>query len=124
MSFAIPKLDLRYRHNMRAALGHHPATSVWPVLALTILAFFYLTQPVPAQTVSECGDSYIMDVWQTDDGLPENEVTSIAQTPEGYLWIGLFHGGLARFDGIHFSTFSPFNTPELRANEIQSLGVD
>jgi ligand-binding sensor domain-containing protein len=109
---------------MRAALGHHPATSVWPVLALTILAFFYLTQPVPAQTVSECGDSYIMDVWQTDDGLPENEVTSIAQTPEGYLWIGLFHGGLARFDGIHFSTFSPFNTPELRANEIQSLGVD
>jgi ligand-binding sensor domain-containing protein len=109
---------------MRAASGHYPANRVWQVLVQTTLMFFCLTRLLSAQTISEGGDGYIIDVWQTDDGLPENEVTSIAQTSEGYLWIGLFHGGLARFDGIRFTVFNPFNTPELRANEIQSLGVD
>ena len=80
---------------MRAAFGHYPAIRVWQVLVQTTLVFFCLTRLLSAQTISEGGDGYIIDVWQTDDGLPENEVTSIAQTPEGYLWIGLFHGGLA-----------------------------
>src|SRR4051794_19625490 len=39
--------------------------------------------------------------WQTDDGLPHNSVTSLAQTPDGYLWV-VTARGLARFDGIDF----------------------
>jgi len=39
-------------------------------------------------------------VWQTDNGLPQNWVSSIAQTPDGYLWIGTRYGGLARFDSV------------------------
>ncbi len=109
---------------MRMALGQHSATNAGRVLVQIALVFLCLPQLLSAQTISRGGDGYIMDIWQADDGLPENEVTSIAQTSEGYLWIGLFHGGLARFDGIRFSVFNPFNTPELRANEIQALGVD
>ena len=26
--------------------------------------------------------------WQTEDGLPDNSVNAIAQTEDGYLWIG------------------------------------
>jgi len=41
-------------------------------------------------------------VWQTDDGLPNNQVTAIVQGPDGFLWIGTALG-LARFDGISFT---------------------
>ena len=52
--------------------------------------------------------------WQTEEGLPENAVTGVAQTSEGYLWIAT-HGGLARFDGIRFQLqFLP--VPTLRNN--------
>jgi len=44
---------------------------------------------------------YNVRIWQTDDGLPQNSVHAIAQTTDGYLWVGT-HEGLARFDGIRF----------------------
>jgi len=40
-------------------------------------------------------------VWQSDDGLPNNTVSSLAQTEDGYLW-AVTAGRLARFDGIRF----------------------
>jgi signal transduction histidine kinase/ligand-binding sensor domain-containing protein len=40
-------------------------------------------------------------VWQTDDGLPAANVTGIAQTRDGYLWLAT-QSGLARFDGVQF----------------------
>lgn len=46
---------------------------------------------------------YNTRVWQMEDGLPHNIVQAIAQTRDGYLWIGT-REGLARFDGIHFQT--------------------
>src|SRR5665213_863749 len=46
---------------------------------------------------------YNARVWRTEDGLPNNSVHAMAQSPEGYLWIGTRHG-LARFDGVHFKT--------------------
>ena len=47
-------------------------------------------------------------VWQTDDGLPNNQVTSIVQGRDGYLWVGTLVG-LARFDGFRFTKFSCSN---------------
>jgi signal transduction histidine kinase/ligand-binding sensor domain-containing protein len=44
-------------------------------------------------------------VWQSDDGLPNNNVLRLAQTAEGYVWITTM-GGLARFDGQRFETYS------------------
>ena len=49
--------------------------------------------------------SWFTRVWQTDDGLPNNQVTAILQGQDGFLWIGTTVG-LARFDGIRFSKFS------------------
>lgn len=69
-------------------------------------------------------DDFVVQVWDTDSGLPERIVTSIAQTPDGYLWIGTLHGGLARFDGVKFADFQPGNTPELKSIEIHNLFVD
>jgi diguanylate cyclase (GGDEF)-like protein len=40
--------------------------------------------------------------WGTEDGLPQSSVTAIAQTPDGYLWLGT-QVGLVRFDGVRFA---------------------
>src|ERR1017187_2655165 len=42
--------------------------------------------------------------WQREQGLPENSVHALAQTRDGYLWIGS-DDGLARFDGVRFVSF-------------------
>src|SRR5688572_20989215 len=69
--------------------------------------------PIPAPgALSQSTPEYIIDVWQTEDGLPQNSVNAIAQTPDGYLWLATFNG-LARFDGVAFKVFDPQNTPEL-----------
>ena len=47
-------------------------------------------------------DRYTVDQWTTDHGLPQNSVNAIAQTADGYLWLGT-SGGIARFDGIRFT---------------------
>ena len=46
--------------------------------------------------------------WQSDDGLPNNTISGLAQTPDGYLWLGT-PSGLVRFDGLRFEDFSPTN---------------
>ena len=66
---------------------------------------------------------YLVDAWDTEHNLPDSSVTAIAQTPDGYLWIGTYNG-LARFDGVRFVTFDPANTPELTHARIRKLFVD
>jgi ligand-binding sensor domain-containing protein/signal transduction histidine kinase len=66
---------------------------------------------------------YLVDDWDTENNLPSSTVTSIAQTPDGYLWIGTYNG-LARFDGARFVTFDPVNTPELSQTRVQGLFQD
>ena len=43
-------------------------------------------------------------IWQREQGLPQNSVRALAQTRDGYLWIGQ-DDGLARFDGVRFVPF-------------------
>jgi ligand-binding sensor domain-containing protein/signal transduction histidine kinase len=52
--------------------------------------------------------NWSLHVWQSDDGLPNNTITSLAQTGDGYLWIATA-GNFARFDGVHFEEFTPKN---------------
>lgn len=63
------------------------------------------------------------EVWLTENGLPQNTVHAIAQTQDGYIWIGT-EEGLARFDGVKFSIFDKQNTPEIKSNYIRSLLAD
>ena len=66
---------------------------------------------------------YLMDLWTSDDDLPDSSVAAIAQTPDGYLWIGT-HNGLVRFDGVRFATFDPANTPALKHARVVRLYTD
>lgn len=68
-------------------------------------------------------EQFLQTQWTTENGLPQNSVTSIAQTPDGYLWLGTF-GGLARFDGVRFKIYTTVNSPELKSNRITTLRTD
>lgn len=63
------------------------------------------------------------DNWTTDDGLPQNGVRKIVQTPDGYLWFTTFDG-LVRFDGVNFTTFNKSNTKGILNNRFTNLFAD
>ena len=67
--------------------------------------------------------SYFPRVWQTEDGLPDNAVSAVVQTRDGYVWLGTY-GGLTRFDGVRFTVFNSANEPELQSDRITSLFED
>ncbi|MEP6733308.1 MAG: two-component regulator propeller domain-containing protein [bacterium] len=66
---------------------------------------------------------YILEKWQTEQGLPQGSVNAVAQTADGYVWIAS-QVGLTRFDGVALTTFSARNTPGLKDMHITALHVD
>jgi ligand-binding sensor domain-containing protein len=55
--------------------------------------------------------------------LPQNGISEVVQTPDGYLWLAIAEG-IARFDGVRFTAFDTENTPQIKSNNVQSLLVD
>ena len=54
---------------------------------------------------------YTLSVWQTEDGLPQDSLTAVAQAEDGALWLGT-PAGLVRFDGLEFRPVSdPLDRP-------------
>jgi ligand-binding sensor domain-containing protein/signal transduction histidine kinase len=66
---------------------------------------------------------YIRDQWSAEQGFPGGPVYAIAQTPDGYLWIGT-EKGLVRFDGLNFSLLQPSESGIFPAGPILGLAVD
>lgn len=81
-------------------------------LILFLLHVFFCWQSLPAQ--------YRFDSWTTDNGLPQNGVRSITQTPDGYLWFTTFDG-LVRFDGVKFTVFNKANSTGIVNNRFLSV---
>src|SRR5258708_7486141 len=57
--------------------------------------------------------------WGVNDGAP-SEISALAQTEDGYLWIGSPQG-LFRFDGVKFEEYKPQSGVELPSHGIYSL---
>jgi len=106
------------RHKRESVFALIPAGRI-PFYAL----IFLLVTTALAARGSEFPEEYLTDVWTADDGLPDSSVTAIAQTPDGYLWVGTYNG-LVRFDGLRFVTFDPANTPALAHARVRKLSVD
>jgi signal transduction histidine kinase/ligand-binding sensor domain-containing protein len=69
-------------------------------------------------------DQHLIRIWGADEGMPVASVTDLAQTPEGYLWVGTLLSGLQRFDGVRFESYHAINTPALRSMGVRQLLVD
>jgi len=66
---------------------------------------------------------YAHDVWQVENGLPQDAVQAITQTKDGYLWLGT-EQGVVRFDGVRFTVFNRKNTPALKNSYTRTLYAD
>ncbi len=58
--------------------------------------------------------------WTIENGLPQNTITDLYQSPEGYLWAGT-ELGLARFDGNSFFLLNHATTAQFPDAEIHAL---
>ena len=101
-----PEQDLRVQ---RPSRFENPGCVLRLLAYLTIL--FCMLEPARAQ--------YGLEVWTVDNGMPENEIRGITQTPDGYLWIATFNG-LARFDGVHLTLFNR-GTAGLLSNQFGTM---
>jgi signal transduction histidine kinase/ligand-binding sensor domain-containing protein len=86
----------------------------------TILAFGLLYGDGIFSAPVWAAPNYFIRTWQVENGLPQNSVTAVVQTRDGYLWLGTY-SGLARFDGVRFTVFDGDNIPELRNSRVTSL---
>jgi len=64
---------------------------------------------------------YSRTVWSQEHGLPQDTIRAIAQTSDGYLWLGTDEG-LARFDGYEFAVFNK-DSGDLPGNSITALAA-
>ena len=71
----------------------------------------------PALDISQ----YAHTAWKVRDGFAKGFIYAIAQTPDGYLWLGT-EFGLLRFDGVRAVPWTPPNG-QLPSNDIPTLLV-
>src|SRR5271169_2958328 len=65
-------------------------------------------------------NQYAHTAWTARDGFFKGIITSIAQTPDGYLWLGT-EFGLLRFDGVRSVPWQPPKGERLPGGRIRSL---
>src|SRR5258706_14741184 len=70
----------------------------------------------PALDVSQ----YAHTAWKIRDGFTKGAINAIAQTPDGYLWLGT-EFGLLRFDGVRNVPWQPPADQPLPSSRIRSL---
>ncbi|MBV8810278.1 MAG: hypothetical protein JO033_16535 [Acidobacteriaceae bacterium] len=70
---------------------------------------FFLVRASPAAA------PYRFSSWTTENGLPQDSISALLQTRDGYLWMSTLDG-LVRFDGLHFQVFNRQNTPAITGN--------
>ena len=92
----------------------------WAIAGLAGVCFTVSASALdPTRTVSQ----YLHDSWGTERGLPGESITAIAQTSDGYLWIGT-DKGLVRFDGFNFQQFERTRADQILIGPVRTLLVD
>jgi PAS domain S-box-containing protein len=90
------------------------------ILSVLLLLFCTMGAAALAPDHHKRLSQYTHNLWQTEDGLPQNSVHALLQTRDGYLWLGT-QEGLVRFDGVRFTVFDQRNTPEFKNNHVTAL---
>lgn len=73
-------------------------------LARWIIPLLVGVGPFAFRADAQPSGGYRVNTYTTRDGLPSQSITSLAQTPDGYLWLAA-GGMLARFDGYEFRPY-------------------
>jgi len=92
------------------------------LLALSMLAGLLLAVHPCALGLDPTLDitQYAHTAWRIREGFTKGTISSIAQTPDGYLWLGT-EFGLLRFDGVRNVAWQPPANQHLPSEDILSL---
>jgi len=86
------------------------------VLACALLCSPRASALNPSLDISQ----YAHTAWKVRDGFSKGRITSVAQTPDGYLWLGT-EFGLLRFDGVRNVPWQPPAGQQLPSSFIRYL---
>lgn len=89
---------------------------------LTLLLLLAGQACASAQSARAGFNGFSTTVWEAKDGLPDQTIQALAQTPDGSLWIGTKRG-LLRFDGVQFTAYNQKSTPDDIERGVNSLLV-
>src|SRR5215468_950332 len=92
------------------------------LIAISIIPFLLHAPAVRALDPSLDISQYAHSAWTVRDGFSIGNIYAIAQTPDGYLWLGS-EFGLFRFDGVHAIQWQPPAGQHLPDRNINSLLV-
>src|ERR1700692_4775699 len=87
---------------------------------LCFVLFFFTISPVGALDTGRQISQYGHTAWRIEDGVFAGAPNVMAQTTDGYLWIGT-QAGLMRFDGVRFVSWRPPEGIQLPSSRINSL---
>ena len=95
-----------------------------PRLTNAICQFVFFLLPLAG--LPQSIESIRFNHFSEEHGLPLSWYPSILQDNQGYMWFGLASGGLIRYDGYSFKTFTfdPFNKNSLGTLNARSLCTD
>ena len=90
------------------------------VAAWTLIAILFFSPTASTRDHRKDSKWYTVGAWQQPQGLPQNTVNAVIQTSDGYIWVGT-KGGLARFDGVRFTSYDDRDKNSLRESEVRAL---
>ncbi len=91
------------------------------MLAITLFSILLaLCAGAPALDPALDVSQYAHTAWKIRDGFAKSTILSIAQTPDGYLWLGT-EFGLLRFDGVRNVPWQPPSDQHLPSSDVRSL---
>lgn len=93
------------------------------LIVLTLLALLGAGSAAPVFGQANRFESYFHRVIDRDAGLPETQVNALAQTPDGYLWLGT-RRGLVRYDGLRFQVVAQADSGSMPSEWVNSLVAD
>jgi ligand-binding sensor domain-containing protein/signal transduction histidine kinase len=105
------------RHRLMRAT---PTCLGWRVLTLAVALVMEVGSMALALEPTAPLANFGRQGWATENGLPQNTVQALAQTQDGFLWLGT-EVGLVRFDGSGFAVFDQHSRPALPGNDVQCL---
>src|SRR5262245_57972556 len=112
---AATRVKMRAMRSARARNRHIARLGV--TIAGAVLAWYQPTFALnPALDVSQYGHT----AWKIGEGFSQGLIAGIAQTPDGYLWLGT-EFGLLRFDGVRTVPWQPPAGQHLPDNNIRGL---
>src|ERR1700678_264429 len=93
------------------------------VKTVAVIAVVWFVVPARAVDPNRMISQYMHERWGIEKGFSGGSVTSIAQTPDGYLCIGT-EKGLIRFDGLRFRVFQQATPASFPIGPVQALMTD